>query len=672
VILSHGYWLKRFGGDPSAVGRTLTVDGTPREIIGVTGPEHRFLDLHPALYLPLRIDRSEVFFGHFSYQGIARLKPGVSLAQADADVARMIPIAVAEFPPPPGFSKEMLEKLEFGPRLRPLKEDVVGDLGKTLWLLLGTVGLVLLVACANVANLLLVRAEGRRQQLAIRSALGADRGRIARDLLLESAVLGLAGGVAGVGLAYAGLRLLLALAPRGLPRLEAISIDPAVLAFTVGVSLLAALIFGAAPVVKLRAADLVSALKEESRGGSGGRRQGRARDLLVAAQIALALVLIIGSGLMVRSFRALASVDPGFRDPEAVQTLRVTVPGAEVKDDAEAARVHEAILGKLAALPGVGAASLTSSVAMDEWRNNDPIFVEDFPPAADAIPPLRRFKWVAPGYFATMGNPLRAGRSITWDDVHERRKVAVVSENFAREFWREPAAALGRRIRVSPKSSWREIVGVVGDVRDDGAGEDPPTIVFWPMVMEDFWEPGIYSPGSMVYVLRSPRVGTAGFLDEARAAVWSVNPRLPLAEVHTLAEIQRGSMARTRFTLIMLALAAATAVLLGGIGIYGVTSYAVAQRSREIGVRMALGARRWDVSRLVLRHGFALAAAGVGTGLLAAFGLTRLMASVLFGVGPSDPPTFVAAGAATALLALAASWLPARRAAGVNPIDTLH
>ena len=462
------------------------------------------------------------------------------------------------------------------------------------------------------------------------------------------------------------------LAPQGLPRLEAIAIDPLVLLFTFGVSLAAALVFGVVPIAKLRTADLVTWLKEEGRGGSGGRRQGRARDLLVAAQIALALVLCIGSGLMVRSFRAMATVDPGFRDPAAVQTLRLSVPSAEVKDPEEAARLHEAILQKLAALPGVTAASLTSSVTMDGWNSNDPIFVDDHQSAQDEIPPLRRFKWVSPGYFATLGRPLLAGRDLAWDDVHGRRKVAVVSANFAREFWPQPQAAIGRRIRQSPTAAWREIVGVVGDARDDGAGQPPPAIVYWPMVMDDYWEPGVFTPRSMAYVLRSPRVGSAGFLAEARAAIWSVNAHLPLAEVRTLDEILRRSMARTSFTLVMLAVAASMALLLGGIGIYGVTSYAVAQRRREIGVRMALGARRWDVSRLVLRHGLVLTAVGVAVGLAAALGLTRLMSALLFGVSPVDAATFAAGAGATALLALVATWLPARRAAGVNPIETLH
>ncbi|HEX6200760.1 MAG TPA: ADOP family duplicated permease, partial [Thermoanaerobaculia bacterium] len=551
VLLSHGFWRRRFGGDPDAVGQALTIDGRPREVIGVLPADLQFLDYDPEVYLPFRFDRGEVFFGNFSYQGVARLADGVTLEQASADVARMIPIALDSFPMPPGFTREMVGEIGFGPRLRPLKEDVVGDVGRVLWVLLGTVGLVLLVACANVANLLLVRAEGRQQQLAVRTALGADRGRLGRELLGESLVLGVAGGAVGLALAAAGLRLLRTLEPRGLPRLDEIGLDPTVLLFALAVSLLAPLAFGLLPVARLKLADLVGALKEEGgRGGTSGKRTRRTRDVLVAAQVGMALVLMIGSGLMVRSFVALRGVEPGFEAPEEVLTLRAPVPTAELEDPAEVALLHERILGELARIPGVASAAMSSSVTMDGWDSNDPIFVEDFPLPEGQIPPLRRFKWIAPGYFDTLGNPLLAGRGIEWADVHERRKVAVVTRNFALEYWDEPAEALGRRIRVSPASPWREIVGVVGDVRDDGVDQPATAVVYWPMAQTEFWGEELSVPRSMAYVIRSPRVGQESLLDEVRRTVWSVNPRLPLAQVRTLDEILDRSMARTSFTLV--------------------------------------------------------------------------------------------------------------------------
>jgi predicted permease len=672
VLLSHGLWQRRFGGDPGAVGQVLTIDGRSREIVGVLPGDLQFLDHDPDLYLPFRFDRSEIWFGNFSYQGVARLRDGVSLEQASADVARMIPLALESFPLPPGFTRQMAEEARLGPSLRPLKEDVIGDVGRALWILLGTVAIVLLVACANVANLLLVRAEGRQQQLAVRTALGAGRARLGRELLVESLVLGIAGGAAGLGLAAAAIRLLRALEPRGLPRLDEIALDPTVLLMTLGLSLLAPVAFGSLPVARLKLADLVAALKEEGRGGTAGARSRQARDVLVAAQIGLALVLMIGSGLMVRSFLALQRVDPGFESPEEVLTLRAPVPTAEAEDPAEVALVHERILAELVRLPGVTSAGMSSSVTMDGWDSNDPIFVQDHPPPEGQIPPLRRFKWISPGYFETMGNPLVAGRGIAWADIRERRHVAVITRNFALEFWNDPGEALGRSIRMTPAAPWTEIVGVVGDVRDDGVDQAATAVVYWPMAAADFWGEELYVPRSMAYVVRSPRVGSESLLEEVRAAVWAVNPRLPLAQVRTLDEILARSMARTSFTLVMLGIAAATALLLGGVGIYGVTAYSVAHRSREIGVRMALGARRSDVSRLVLRQGLALAGIGVVIGLAAAVGLTRLMSALLFGVAPLDPPTFVAAGLAAALLALAASWLPARRAARVDPVETLY
>ena len=531
---------------------------------------------------------------------------------------------------------------------------------------------MLLVACANVANLLLVRAEGRQQQLAVRTALGAGRGRLGRELLTESLALGIAGGAVGLGLAAAALRLLRWLEPRGLPRLDEITLDPTVLLVTLAVSILAPIVFGSLPVLRLKVADLVGPLKEEGRGGTSGTRSRRARDVLVALQVGLALVLMIASGLMVRSFVALRAVDPGFEAPEEVLTLRAPVPSAEAEDPAEVALVHERILAELARLPGVTSAGMSSSVTMDRNDSNDPIFVEDFPVPEGQIPPLRRFKWISPGYFETLGNRLVAGRGISWADVHERRKVAVVTRNFALEFWDDPGEALGRRIRMTPASPWWEIVGVVGDARDDGVDQPATAIVYWPMAVSDFWGEELFVPRSMAYVLRSPRVGTESLLEEVRAAVWAANPRLPLAQVRTLDEILQGSMARTSFTLVMLGIAAATALLLGGVGIYGVTAYSVAQRSREIGVRMALGARRSDVSRLILRQGLALAGLGVAVGLAVAVAFTRFLSALLYGVAPLDLPTFTAAALGAALLALAASWFPARRAARVDPVETLY
>jgi predicted permease len=672
VILSEAYWQRRFGADPGVLGRTLVVNGKAREIIGVLPADLRFLRFSPDLFLPMQFDPAEVFLGNFSYQGIGRLKPGMSIEEANADVRRMIPLAAEKYTR--GLSLQMLQEARFDANVVPLKEDVVGDVGNVLWVLLGTVGLVLLIACANVANLFLVRTDARQQELALRTALGADRGRLSRELLLESVTLGILGGVLGLGLAYAGLRLLTAIGPESLPRLNEIRIDPTVLLFTFLISVLSGILFGLFPLAKYGRMSLTPALKEGGRGGSEGRERHRARSFLVVTQIALALVLLVGSGLMIRSFQALREVHPGFERPEEVLTVRLSIPTAEVEKPEEVLNMHRRILERVEAIPGVDSVGLSSSVTMDGWDSNDAIWVEDFPTPEGQLPPIRRFKWVSENFFETIGNPVLVGRAITWRDMDTRAPVVMVSENLAREYWGDPAKALGKRIRQSFETPgpWREIVGVVGNEHDDGVAEEPPAIVYWPMLLEKFWDQDLAVQRSMVYAIRTRRLGTPTFLEEVRSAVWSVNPNLPLANVRTMQEILDDSMARTSFTLVMLGIAAGVALVLGAVGIYGVISYSVSQRTREIGVRMALGAARRDVNRLVLREGLPLIAAGLAFGLAAAFGLTRLMSALLFGVSPVDPVTFAAVSIALAAVALVASYLPARRASSMDPTEALR
>jgi predicted permease len=672
VILSHRYWESRFGSDPGVIGETLLVDGRAREIVGVMPAQLQFLDYDPAIYLPFRFDRSEVFFGNFSYQGIARLKPGVTIEQANADVERMVPISIEKFPLPPGFTEEMLADAQFGANLRPLKMDAVGNVGPVLWILLGTVGLVLLIACANVANLFLVRAEGRQREMAIHTALGASRTEVARVFFTESIALGLAGGILGLGLAYAGVRVLVAMGPGRLPRLDEITIDPTVLAFTLVVSLFAGFVFGLFPVLKYGGSSMVNALKEGGRGSSSGKERHRARNTLVVAQISLALVLLVGSGLMIRTFSALRAVHPGFLQPEDVLTLRLSIPVAEVEETEESVYVHERIMRRISEIPGVEKVALTTSVTMDGWDSNDPVFVEEFPTAADQIPPIRRFKWISPGYFEAMRNPVIAGRDLTWDDIRNQTFVTIVTENLAGEFWESPADAIGKRIKQAPNEPWREIIGVVGNVHDDGVDQPATAVVYWPMLVSQFWGNEIYAWRQFAYVIRSPRVGQAGFLDQVRETIWEVNPNLPLANVRTLDEIFSRSVARTSFTLVMLGIAAGVALILGVVGIYAVISYSVSQRTREIGVRIALGARQEDVSRMVVRQGAILAAVGIVVGVGFAIGLIRLGSALLFGVSPVDPLTYVAVALGLGAVALLASYIPARRASRVDPIEALR
>jgi predicted permease len=672
VLLSHAYWERKFGSDQGVVGKSVVVDGKPREIIGVLPAGFRFLDRNPQLILPFRFDRPKLHAANFSYRGVARLKPGVTMEQANADVARMVPLIPERFPMPPGFTRKMLDDVKIGPNVRPLSADVIGDVGRVLWVLLGTVGLVLLIACANVANLFLVRAEARQQELAIHAALGAGSRRIAWELLSESMTLALAGGVVGLGLAYAGIRTLVANAPDGLPRAAEIGIDPLVLLFTLVISLLAGLLFGLLPVMKFATPHLASALKEGGRASSAGRERHRARNGLVVAEIALAVVLLVASGLMIRTFQAMRDVNPGFVRPEEVITLRVSIPDSIVKDDEQAIRTHEQIVRKLEQIPGVRSVGLSNSITMDGFDSNDPIFVEDFPPAADKIPPLRRFKFTAQNYFQTMGNPIIAGREMTWADVYSHAPVAIVSENFAREYWKEPAAAIGKRIRQTPSNPWRTIIGVVGNERDNGISSPAASIVYWPLIIDNFWEDKLFAQRNVAFALRTERAESPTLLKEIQQAVWSVNGNLPIANVRTLDQIRAESMAQTSFALVMLAIAAAVALLLGVVGIYGVIAYVAQQRTKEIGIRMALGAASSDVSSLFVRHGIILAGIGIVCGMVAAAVLTRTMSALLFGVSAYDPLTYAAVAVALGGTAVVASYLPARRASRVDPAEALR
>ncbi|GMV04399.1 MAG: hypothetical protein AMXMBFR53_06800 [Gemmatimonadota bacterium] len=674
AILGHGYWQRRFGGDPSVLGRTLTVNGRAREIIGVLPASTRFLAYDPDVYLPFQFDRNNVFVGNFSYQALGRLRADATVASANADVERMVPMAVERYPG--GITMSMLEQAQFGALVRPLKEDVVGEVDNVLWVLLGTVAMVLLIACANVANLFLVRAEARQREMAVRTAMGANRGHLTGQLLGESVILGVVSGILGLGLAVVGLKVLVALGPESLPRLSEIGVDARVMGFTLGISVLAGVLFGLVPAVRLGMPNLVGALKEGGRGGSAGKEQHLARNTLVVAQMALALVLLTGAGLMVRSFQALRAVDPGFTAPEEVLYFRVSVPSAEVEDAVQAAQMHQEMLRRVQALPGVASAAITSSVTMDGWDSNDALESEARPVEPGQLPPIRRYKWVGEGSFATLGNRMVAGRDLTWADVDQKAKVVVVTENLAREEWGDAASAIGKRVRqtLGPDKTgpWYEVVGVAADAYDDGPARDPVATVYWPQVVEEFWDNVTFTQRSMAYAVRVRSGDPEALLPAVREAVWSVNPNVPLARTTTLADLAAGRMAQTSFTLVMLAIAAGVALFLGAVGIYGVISYVVSQRTREIGVRMAMGAEQGDVSRMVLKQAGTLAGLGVVTGLAAAAGLTRLMSSLLYGVSPMDPVTFGAVALALSAIAVLASWLPARRASRVDPVVALR
>jgi predicted permease len=671
VILSHDYWLRVFAGNRSALQQSLVIDGTPTQVIGVLPAGFRFLNERPALVLPFQLNRAELFVGNFSYLGVARLKPGTTIQQASADIARLIPGIPDHFPMPPGFSRQMYDEVKLAPNVRPLVRDVVGNIGNILWVLLGAVGIVLLVACANIANLFLVRAEGRQQELAIRSALGASRGQLIGELLVEAFTLSAAAGLLGLALAYGGIRLLLALNPAQLPRLDEIAVEPIVVVFVLAVSFGAALLFGLIPITKY-ANPQATTLKEGGRGSSDGRERHRARHTLVVAQVALALVLLVASGLMIRTFLAMRTVQPGFTAPEDIFTMRIAIPDTVVKDHLQAAGTHEQILRRIEAISGVTSVALASSMPMDGNTSHDPIWLEDKPAAEGQMPPLRRYKWVGPKFFDTIGTTLVAGRDFTWDDLHNPQPIVIVSESLAREYWGSAAAALGHRIRNTPKNPWREVVGVVADVYDDGVTKAAVPTVYWPTVMKDFWDQEVFVQRWLSYAVRTPRVRTAGFIKDVQQAVWSVNPNLPLARPRTLAAIYDESMAETSFALVIIGIAASVTLLLGLVGLYGVIAYIVAQRRREVGIRMALGAAGGDVQRMFVRRGLQLVGIGLAVGVGAAVAATRFLSALLFGVTAFDPVTYAAVVLALLGVALLATWLPARQASLVDPAIALR
>jgi predicted permease len=483
--------------------------------------------------------------------------------------------------------------------------------------------------------------------------------------LSESVLLSIAGGALGLLVAGACLKVLRQLAPATLPRVDEIGLDPAVLIFTVAISLAAGVVFGLMPVWRLGSTRSVALNEGGTRVSDGAVRQ-RMRNALAVAQVAMALVLLVVSGLMIRTFIAMRQVEPGFAIAPQVQTFRVSIPDDIIEDNREFARAHEQISTRLAELPGVASVGLSSHITMDGEDNGNPVWVEHVHVADGTFPPLRRLKTVAPEFFETMGNALVAGRAITWIDVNQATRVVVVSETFAREYWRTPSDAIGKRLRFDDPNVWYEIVGVSGAERDDGLNRPPTAIVYWPLLND------AYMPRTLAYAVRSDRAGTADFVRELQRAVWSINPNLPIAAVQTLDEIESASMAATSFTLTMLAIAATMALLLGTVGIYGVISYSVARRTREIGIRSALGAEQGELERMFLAHALRVVAIGVAVGVLIAAVATRLIASMLFGVTPLDVPTYVAVTLVLAAAAVVASYVPARRAAHVDPLVALR
>ncbi len=666
AILGYGVWQESFGGDQEVIGRSVEMNGTQRRIVGVM-PAGFSYPSESDVWLPLPLDEANPAVGNLSLIAIGRLAPGSSQAAAQAEMQELL-LRFSDRHPDE-FPREILAQVGLAPDVRPLKALYVQDVAQALWILLGTVGFILLIACANVANLFLVRAEARQREQALRAALGATRGDLLRQYLSESLTLAAGSGLLGLGLAAVGVKVLVALLPVTVPRAAEIGMDGTVLLFTAAISLGSGLLFGLFPLLGYGRGDVAAALKDGSRGSTTGRERHRIRSSLVVAQVGLALMLLVGSGLMARSFLAMRAIDPGFAADHRL-TFRIALPEAEYPDEGTVEGFYRRLQERLSAVPGVEAAAFASAVPLEDYKRASALEAEDNPVAAGELGPIVDQRQVSPGYFATMGIQLEEGRELSWSDAGDRVRSVVVSQTLARTLWPGATSVVGRRLRDQGEEnpSW-EVVGVARNVRFQSLTEEPAPLVYFPLVAGD---PGELEPRRSVSV--ALRVGTdpLAFVAAARQALREVDPRLPMVAPRTVASIEGDAMASTSFTALLLAIAAAIALVLGTVGIYGVVSYIVGRRTQEIGVRMALGAPSATVLREVMGRGMVLSGLGVALGLLGAWSVSRVLASLLYGVSATDPITYLGTAAVLVTVALLATWLPARRAARVDPVEALR
>jgi predicted permease len=664
AMISDTLWRTRYGSDAQIVGRSVSVDGVPIEVVGVLPPEFDVPDRGTALWVAQQIDPTEVILGGFAHQGVGRLKPGVTPEQARAELQRLIPTMADRFNP------VAFDLIVTGGGLAaiimPLRENVVGDIERMLWILLGTVFFVLAVACANVANLFLVRAETQRREIAVRAALGAGRARIIRHHLAESLVLSLLGGACGVLLAFVGLRWVEAWGPATIPRLHEVGLHVPVLAFAAGISLLVGLTFGLIPMLRGRRSALAPAISAGARGATQTRERHRARNALVVAQVSLALVLLVGAGLMVRTFWHLRTLEPGF-DARSSLVFRVGLPQGLYPERAGAMQFQQRIVERLSELPGAVAVGATVCLPLDGCDGRTPVYPEGLPFEPGETPPSVDVRGATAGFFRALGIPLVEGRTFEPADPF-RQPVAVVSENLAQRLW-PGESAVGKRIHPDvPDDPPYTVVGVVGDAMAYGLTEEPPEFL-WLSFLGPYGY--VAPPHALTFVVRTD-VPPLSLADAVRAAVHELDPSVPLSNLRTMQQVLDQAAAPTEFAMLLLLGAGGIALFLGAIGVYGVLSYVVSLRTGEIGVRMALGAEAGHVSRMIMREGTAVVATGILIGLTGAFALSRLLAAVLFGISPLDPLTYGAVGLGLAAIGLLASYVPARRAARVDPIDALR
>jgi putative ABC transport system permease protein len=661
VVIGFGLWQRRFGGDPKIIGRKLILSGNEVTVIGVTPANFNWhvkagsmTRKTAEIWSPWQVEERNRGRRGRGYMAVARLKPGVSLEQAQAEMSAIhsrIEQQYSEF------------NANWSVNVVPLRTQFAGEIRLALLVLLGAVGMVLLIACANVANLLLVRAAGRQREVAVRAALGASRGRVIRQLLTESLLLAGLGGLAGLALAWRGADLLVSLAPPDLLNLSQVKISAAALGFTLGVALLTGVIFGLAPAFEATRLNLTESLKEGGKNIGGGMRSQRLRNSLVILEVALALVLLVGAGLLIRSFARLQNVDPGF-NAQNVLTMRVSLPRLKYDNDQKRVNFFRQAVAQMQALPGVESVGAVSFLPFAAPHSGTSVDIEGRP----QLPVAQKLKTgvmvTDANYFRTMQIPLKRGRLFTDQEAAEMRHVVVINETFARQHFPNEDP-LGKRVTIYMKDDNQpcEIIGVVGDSKHMNLDAEVRPMSYWP-------HPELASSG-MTFVVRT-RGEAAAITSAASNVIRTLDPVQPVADARTMESLIGTSVARARFNTLLLTIFAVVALLLAGVGIYGVMAYSVAQRTHEIGVRMALGARATDVLRLVVKKGMTLAISGVAIGVAASFALTRLMGTLLFDVSVTDPLTFAGVPLLLTFVALSACLIPARRAAKVDPMVALR
>jgi putative ABC transport system permease protein len=665
AVLSHGLWQRLFGGSPGVIGRSLSLNGESYQVVGVMPREfHDVQNRNVELWIPLVFRPDQMADGERTHEFlnlVGRLRTGVPLEQAAAEIRTLAEQLKRQYPDayPPDWSLVTT----------PLAQRMVGDVRPALLVLLGAVGFVLLIACANVANLLLARAAARSKEIAVRTALGASRDRLIRQLLTESVLLALMGGVLGLLLAFWGVRAIIALNPANLPRADEIGVDGPVMLFTLVVSLMTGLLFGLAPAVHTATSDLHGMLKEGGRGSAGDRGGQGVRRMLVVAEVALALTLLTGAGLLIKSFARLQGVDPGF-DPGHLLTFNLSLPAARYQTDTAQIAFFDQVTPALSAVPGVRGVGATSVMPFGGGWSTGSFEIEGYQAPPKQPGPWGDIRIVSPGYFATLGIPLRRGRLLADQDRAGSPMVAVIDDEFVRRYWPHDDP-IGKRFTFGPPAGatdttsreWIEVVGVVGHTKQEGLDAENRLQLYLP-----------YRQSGLPFLTFAVR--TAGrpeqYVNPVRRAVQSVDPEQPLSGIRSMDELISRSVGQRRLSMMLLSLFSGIALLLASVGIYGLMSYSVAQRSRELGVRIALGAARLDVLRLVLRQGMSLALTGILIGVGAAFALSRVIESQLFGVRATDPTTFVAVALLLGLTALAANLIPAWRATRVDPAVVLR